>query len=105
MFGIAGRPHLLRRGDRRARSCCFCVGTFGCGFYAAAHNSYRFAAADTASDAFKPKAISWVLAGGVMAGIIGPQVVIVTKDWWLPHLFAATYLAQVGAGGARRPSC
>ena len=57
----------------RARSCCFCVGTFGCGFYAAAHNSYRFAAADTASDDFKPKAISWVLAGGVLAGIIGPQ--------------------------------
>ena len=51
----------------------FLVGTFGCGFYAAAHNSYRFAAADTASDDFKPKAISCVLAGGVIAGIIGPQ--------------------------------
>jgi predicted MFS family arabinose efflux permease len=72
----------------------FLVGTFGCGVYAAAHNSYRFAACDTASDDYKPKAISFVLAGGVMAGVIGPSVVIVTKDWWLPHLFAATFIAQ-----------
>jgi MFS family permease len=71
-----------------------CVGTVFGGFYAAAHQSYRFAAADTASDAFKPKAISWVLAGGVVAGVFGPQLIIVTKDI-LPHyLFAASYLAQ-----------
>src|SRR6476659_4131150 len=38
------------------------VGTCGCGFYAAAHNSYRFAATDTASPGYKPKAISFVLA-------------------------------------------
>jgi len=72
----------------------FLVGAFGCGFYAAAHQSYRFAATDTASDDFKPKAISFVLAGGVMAGMIGPSVVIVSKDMWPPHLFAATFLAQ-----------
>jgi predicted MFS family arabinose efflux permease len=72
----------------------FLVGTFGCGFYAAAHNSYRFAATDTASDHYKPKAISFVLAGGVMAGIVGSTVVIVTKDWWVPYLFAATFIAQ-----------
>ena len=65
--------------------------------------SYRFAAGDTASEEFRPKAISWVLVGGMFAGIIGPQVVIVTKDLMLPYLFAATYLAQsvlaVVAGG------
>jgi predicted MFS family arabinose efflux permease len=72
----------------------FNIGTLFSGFYAAAHLAYRFAAADTASDAFKPKAISWVLIGGVFAGIIGPQVVIFTKDLWQPYLFAATYLAQ-----------
>ena len=42
--------------------------------------SYRFAAADTASERFRPKAISWVMIGGIVAGIIGPQVVIFTKD-------------------------
>jgi len=70
------------------------VGNFFGGLYAAAHMAYRFAAADTASDAFRPKAIAWVLLGGVFAGIIGPQVVIFTKDLWQPYLFAATFLAQ-----------
>jgi predicted MFS family arabinose efflux permease len=74
----------------------FCMGTFFSGLYGAAHMAYRFAAADTATDAFKPKAISWVLIGGVFAGIVGPQVVIFTKELWQPHLFAATYLAQAG---------
>jgi MFS family permease len=70
------------------------VGAFCSGLYAAAHQAYRFAAADTASEAFRPKAISWVLIGGVFAAIIGPQLVIVTKDAWPPYLFAASYLAQ-----------
>jgi MFS family permease len=70
------------------------VGTFCGGLYAAAHQSYRFAATDTASDAFKPKAVSWVLAGGVFAAIIGPQLVIFTKDLMTPHIFAASFLGQ-----------
>jgi MFS family permease len=74
----------------------FCVGAFCGGFYAAGHQSYRFAAADTASDAFRPKAISWVLTGGVIAAFIGANLVIVTKDIWQPYLFAATYVAQSG---------
>ena len=70
------------------------VGTFCGGLYAAAHNSYRFAAADTASDSFRPKVVSWVLAGGVLAAVIGPQLVIFTKDLLPAHLFAAGYLGQ-----------
>ena len=70
------------------------VGTFCGGLYAAAHNSYRFAAADTASEAFRPKVVSWVLAGGVFAAVIGPQLVIFTKDLLSPHMFAASYLGQ-----------
>lgn len=70
------------------------VGTFCGGLYAAAHQSYRFAAADTASDAYRPKVVSWVLAGGVFAAVIGPQLVIFTKDLLSPHLFAASYLGQ-----------
>jgi len=71
-----------------------CVGAAFGGFYAAGHQSYRFAAADTASGEFKPKAISWVLAGGVFAGVVGPQLVIITKDMWQPYLFVASYLSQ-----------
>jgi MFS family permease len=70
------------------------LGTLCGGLYAAAHQSYRFAAADTASAHFRPKAVSWVLAGGVFAAVIGPQLVIFTKDIWPTYLFAATYIAQ-----------
>jgi MFS family permease len=70
------------------------IGTFCGGLYAAAHNSYRFAAADTASEAFRPKIVSWVLAGGVFAAVIGPQLVIFTRDLLSPHMFAASYLGQ-----------
>ncbi len=70
------------------------VGTFCGGLYAAAHQSYRFAAADTASEAYRPKVVSWVLAGGVFAAVIGPQLVIFTKDLLPPYMFAASYLGQ-----------
>jgi predicted MFS family arabinose efflux permease len=70
------------------------AGTFCGGLYAAAHQSYRFAAADTASPKFRPKAVAWVLAGGVFAGVIGPQLVIYTKDIWPAYLFAATFIGQ-----------
>jgi predicted MFS family arabinose efflux permease len=70
------------------------VGTFCGGLYAAAHQSYRFAAADTASEAYRPKVVSWVLAGGIFAAVIGPQLVIFTKDLLPPYMFAASYLGQ-----------
>jgi MFS family permease len=73
------------------------LGTFCGGLYAAAHMSYRFAAADTASDAYRPKVVSWVLAGGVFAAVIGPQLVIFTKD--LMPLFAASYIGQSVCAG------
>jgi MFS family permease len=72
----------------------FCVGAMFSGFYGSAHQSYRFAAADTASEAFRPKVISWVLFGGVLAGVVGAQLVIATKDLWPPYLFAASYIGQ-----------
>ena len=74
----------------------FNIAAFFSGLYASAHQSYRFAAADTATDRFRPKAISWVMVGGIFAGIIGPQLVIGTKDLWQPYLFAGTFLAQAG---------
>jgi predicted MFS family arabinose efflux permease len=75
----------------------FLLGALCAGLYAAAHQSYRFAATDTASEGFRPKAVAWVLAGGVFAGVLGPQLVIATKDAWPPYMFTATYLAQAAA--------
>ncbi len=69
-------------------------GTFCGGLYAAAHQSYRFAAADTASEHFRARAISYVLTGGVIAALLGPQLVIWTKDLMPPYLFAASFLGQ-----------
>lgn len=72
----------------------FCLATFCGGLYASVALSYRFAAADGASEAFRPKAISWVLAGGIFAGVLGPQLVQWTMDFWAPHLFAASFVVQ-----------
>src|SRR6202140_4913153 len=72
----------------------FCCATFLGGLYGAVSQSYRFAAADGASAAFRPKAVSWVMAGGVFAGVLGPQLVQWTMDVWSPYLFAFSFIAQ-----------
>src|SRR5258707_228929 len=72
----------------------FCCATFLGGLYASVSQSYRFAAADGASAAFRPKAVSWVMAGGVFAGVLGPQLVQWTMDIWPPYLFAFSFVAQ-----------
>lgn len=72
----------------------FCGATFFGGLYGAAAQSYRFAAADGTSAAYRPKAVSWVMAGGVFAGVLGPQLVQWTMDVWPPYLFAASFAAQ-----------
>ena len=72
----------------------FCCATFLGGLYGAVAQSYRFAAADGASVRFRPKAVSLVLAGGVFAGLLGPQLVQWTMDVWPPYLFAFSYVVQ-----------
>lgn len=54
----------------------------------------RFAAADHGDEAFKPKAISWVLAGGMVAAILGPQTATYFKDMFAPVEFAGAYFAS-----------
>jgi MFS family permease len=72
----------------------FCCATFLGGLYGAVSQSYRFAAADGASTEFRPKAVSWVMAGGVFAGVLGPQLVEWTMDIWPPYLFAFSFVMQ-----------
>src|SRR5438270_2711329 len=72
----------------------FCGATFLGGLYGAVSQSYRFAAADGASVAYRPKAVSWVMAGGVFAGVLGPQLVQWTMDVWSPYLFAFSFVVQ-----------
>ena len=72
----------------------FCCATFLGGLYGAVSQSYRFAAADGASAGFRPKAVSLVMAGGVFAGVLGPQLVQWTMDVWPPYLFAFSFVVQ-----------
>jgi len=65
-----------------------------CGVYQAFVMSYRFGAADGASASFRPKAISWVLVGGLASAIVGPQLVIHTKDLVPPFTFMPSYIGQ-----------
>ena len=72
----------------------FCLGTFMAGFYGAYVQSYRFAAADAATGALKAKAISWVMIGGLAAAVIGPQLVIWTREALPAAPFAGSFLSQ-----------
>jgi MFS family permease len=58
----------------------------------------RFAAADASPSFYKPKAISWILAGGVVSAIVGPQLAIFGKDVLAPVTFAGTFIALVPLG-------
>ncbi|WP_442867598.1 MFS transporter [Castellaniella sp. S9] len=75
----------------------FCLATFFGGAYAAVVLSFRFAAADGVTPALRPRALSFVMGGGVVAGVIGPQLVTYTMHLWPPHMFAATFIAQAAA--------
>lgn len=72
----------------------FCAAMIPGGGYAAVVLSFRFAAADCTSPERRPRAMSAVMAAGVVAGVVGPQLVTLTMNLWPPHLFAATYVAQ-----------
>jgi MFS family permease len=70
-----------------------CLATFLMGFASAFVQQFRFAAADTASIAFRPKAISLVLVGGIIAAVLGPQTVIHSRDLIGSVPYAGVYLA------------
>ena len=72
----------------------FLIGALFSGIYMSAQGFYRFAAADTASDAFRPKAISWVMAGGLLSAVVGPQLVKLTAQSMVVP-FLGTYLTVV----------
>ncbi|MDG1472940.1 MAG: MFS transporter [Ascidiaceihabitans sp.] len=72
----------------------FLIGSFFTGIYMSAQGFYRFAAADSASEAYRPKAISYVMAGGLGAAVIGTQLVKLTSDA-LPVVFMGSYIAVI----------
>jgi MFS family permease len=71
----------------------FLVGSFLTGIYMSAQGFYRFAAADTASEEYRAKAISYVMAGGLLSAIIGPQLASATSLSMTAVPFVGTYIA------------
>jgi MFS family permease len=73
----------------------FCAGTFLLGTYNGVAQQYRFAASEIADEAFRPKAISLVLAGGVVSAVFGPETAKWSSELFAPVLFAGCYLMIV----------
>ena len=69
-------------------------GSYFTGIYMSAQGFYRFAAIDTVKPEFRPKAISWAMAGGLGSALIGPQVAALTAES-LAVPFLGTYLAVI----------
>jgi len=65
------------------------------GYYNANAGLYRFAATELVAPACKERAISWVLAGGIIGAVAGPNLASATRDYW-PVAFAGAYAALVG---------
>ena len=73
----------------------YCLGTLLLGTQNAFGQQYRFAAADSSTPAFRAKAISFVLAAGIVGGVLGPESTKFTKDLFAPYSFLGTYLAVI----------
>jgi len=69
-----------------------CASTLLAGYYAANASLYRFASAELAAPAFREKAVSLVMAGGLIGAIIGPRLAAGTRDWAAAP-FVGAYLA------------
>jgi len=72
------------------------LGSACTGVYQSFQGFFRFAAAETTSPEQQPKAISWVLAGGLVSALIGPEIVQLAGDALAPVPYAGPYAAIVG---------
>jgi hypothetical protein len=73
----------------------FLAGSALLGVFQATQGFFRFAATDTASNAFKPKAISWVLAGGLLSAFVGPEIANLSSGAVTTVPYAGAYLAMI----------
>ncbi|SCB56669.1 Predicted arabinose efflux permease, MFS family [Rhizobium aethiopicum] len=81
----------------------FCLGTCLAGFYSSYVQSYRFAATDNITGSESQKAIARVMVGGLIAAIIGPQLVIWTRDALPGTPFAGSFFSQAALAALAFP--
>ncbi len=77
----------------------FCIAAALIGGFNGFGTYYRFAAADVASADYRSRAISYVMAGGVVAAVIGPNLAHWTSEWLAGIEFAGSYLSLLGIYG------
>jgi len=76
------------------------VATVVAGYYSANGQLYRFAAAELAEVSFREKAVSWVMAGGLIGAIVGPNLASKSKSWFeTPFMGAYVALTVVAVLG------
>lgn len=92
-FGIAGSL-LAAAGLHTQSFLWFVLGHLLIGGYQGFANYYRFAAAEASGPNDASRAISWVVAGGVVAAFAGPQIGVWGRDWLPQDTFLGSYLAQ-----------
>ena len=71
----------------------FCAASLALGIAHGCASFYRYAAADCATEVERPKAISYVLAGGLMAALFGPEIARNTVEWVPNYLYAGCYFS------------
>ena len=91
-FGMAGAA-VIGTGLYLADFWIMCLGGLLLGYAVASLHQYRFAAVELVPGSYRARAISWVTAGGVVAGVLGPSLVRLTHDAWAP-VYLATYAAM-----------
>lgn len=94
VFGMTGSG-LCGLGLYTSNFLLMCLGGLLLGYAVASLQMYRFAAVELAPLNYRARAISWVTAGGVVAGTIGPALTRTTFELLLP-LYLGTYIAMVG---------
>lgn len=71
-----------------------CAATVVAGYYSANGGLYRFAAAELSAPDYREKAVSLVLAGGLLGAVAGPNLASATRTLF-PVPFAGAYIALV----------
>ena len=87
-FAVTGRSFAL-----------FCAGAGLLGVFNGFGNYYRFAAAEASTDDYRSRAISYVMAGGVVAAFAGANLANWTRNLFEGVEFAGSYMALIGICG------
>lgn len=74
----------------------YCVATALVGMFSAFVQQYRHAAVDVSPVLFRPKAVSYVMAGGLLAGFLGPEIAKHTEDMFSTALFLGCFVGTAG---------